>query len=86
MIFFLYSTVANNIKLLIIIRHTYFGIFNRNFESDSLTTVSDAKAGGHPMDVYIVSPGCHIDEEVRWVSNGEAKSEPVYTSIWNSGI
>lgn len=52
-----------------------------NFESDFLTTVPNAEAVGEPVDVCIVSPRCHINEEVRRVLNGEAKSESVYTNI-----
>lgn len=64
-----------------------FAKFSRIFKAgDLLTTVSNAEAVGEPDDVRIVSPGCHINEEVRWVLNGEAESESIYTNIWNSDI
>lgn len=57
-----------------------------NFQSDFLTTVSNTEAAGEQVDVSIVSPGCHIDEEVRRVLNCEAKSESVDTNIWKSDM
>lgn len=57
-----------------------------NFQSDFLTTVSNTKAAGEQVDVSIVSPGCHIDEEVRRVLNCEAKSESVDTNIWEADM
>lgn len=50
------------------------------------TTVSSAEAVGEPVDVSVVSPSRHVNKEVRWVLNGEAKSESVYTNIWNSDV
>ena len=63
--------------------HKFSRIFKAcgNFESDFLTTVSNAEAVGEPIDVSIVSPSCHINEEVRRVLNGEAKSESVHPNI-----
>ena len=49
--------------------------------NDFLTTLSNAKGAGQPVDVCIISPGCHIDKEVRWVPDGESKSEPLCTNI-----
>lgn len=49
-----------------------------------LTTVSNTKAVGEPVDISIISPGRNIDEEISWVSYGEAKRESVYLSVWKS--
>lgn len=49
--------------------------------NDFLTTVSNAEGAGQPVNVSIISPGCHINEEVRRVPDGEPKSEPLYTNI-----
>lgn len=48
---------------------------------DFLTTVAEAEACGQPIDVSIISPGCHINEEIRRVPDGESKSESVYANI-----
>lgn len=43
--------------------------------------MSNAEGAGQPVNVRIISPDCHIDEEFRRVPDGESKSEPVYTNI-----
>lgn len=55
--------------------------FKQTLRNDFLTTVSNAEGAGQPINVFIISPGCHIDEEVRRVPEGESKSEPVYTNV-----
>lgn len=55
--------------------------FKQTLRNDFLTTVSNAEGAGQPINIFIISPGCHIDEEVRRVPDGESKSEPVYTNV-----
>lgn len=52
-----------------------------NFERDFLTTVPNVEAAGQPVDIGIISPSAHVDEEVRRVFNSEAKGESVHTYI-----
>lgn len=57
----------------------------QTLRNDFLTTVSNAERAGQPVNVCVISPGCHIDEKVQRVPEGESKREPFCANICMGG-
>lgn len=76
---YLYKHLLSRVVVLMIL--SFWFKLVHTLRNDFLTTVSNAEGAGQPVNVSIISPGCHINEEVRRVPDGEPKSEPLYTNI-----